>query len=81
LRVLHIDHAGVPGVRLEGRGMTDIRIDPNDFDQPPPFQIAACQFGPGHDWIDITTLSDVEERYMCASCKAIGRAPLQPRRA
>lgn len=61
--------------------MTDIRIDPADVDQVSPVQIAACQFGPGHDWIDITTLSDVEERYMCASCKAIGRAPLRPRRA
>lgn len=59
----------------------DIRIEPTDPDQAPVVIIAACQFGPGHNWTDITTLADIEARFMCASCKAIGRAPLEPRRA
>jgi hypothetical protein len=56
----------------------DIRIDPHEVDQVSPLVIAACRFGPGHDWIDITTLADGEARLMCAQCKAIGRAPLEP---
>lgn len=60
--------------------MSDYEIRQDDPDQAPVVAIAACQFGPGHDWIDITTLSDVEERAMCCCCKAIGRRPIQPRR-
>ena len=58
----------------------EIRIDENDPDQAPAVQVAACQFGPGHNWIDITSLADIEARFMCAQCRAIGRAPLQPMR-
>lgn len=57
-----------------------IRIDETDPDQPSPVQIAACQFGPDHNWTDITTLADIEARFMCAQCGAIGRAPLEPTR-
>lgn len=57
-----------------------IRIDPDDPNQAPAVQIAACQFGPDHDWIDITTLADIEARHMCAQCGAIGRSPLRPLR-
>lgn len=58
--------------------MDDITISQDDPDQAPVLAIAACQFGPGHDFINITTLSDIDERFMCAQCKAIGRAPLRP---
>lgn len=55
----------------------EIRQD--DPDQAPIVVIVACEFGPGHDWIDITTLSDVEERAICRICEARGRRPFQPR--
>mgnify|MGYP003154221119 FL=1 len=55
-----------------------IRIDENDPDQVPPEIILACHFGPDHNGIDITSLADVETRLMCANCRAIGKAPLEP---
>lgn len=35
---------------------------------------ARCQFDAGgHEWIDVTTISDLEYRYLCARCGAKGR--------
>lgn len=36
--------------------------------------VARCQFDyDGHDWLDITTLKDIERRFVCCICGALGK--------
>jgi hypothetical protein len=51
-----------------------MKLKSPDKQKAPAAQVAACQFGPGHDWLEITTTSDLHPEYVCGNCGALADA-------
>ena len=56
--------------------MTEPEVVP-DYDDPGAQEVGAC---PGHEWIDVTSLGDIDQRFLCAGCGMPGKPNPRVRR-
>lgn len=52
----------------------EIKLLPLEQQTASAIDVAACHFGPGHDWVDVTSVASFKKRYQCRICGARGRA-------
>jgi hypothetical protein len=48
-----------------------MKLKPPYEQKAPAIEVAACQFGGGHDWTEITTVHSFQHEFVCDRCGAL----------